>query len=191
MGDAAMVDMSIRGTPYEPAYTVTARVLHWLTAALVVVQAPLGIIIANVEMGAWADTLYNLHKSIGATLIPLVLIRLAWRLTHPPAPLPKDIPEMQRIVAESMHWSLYALLIVQGLLGWIATSAYPAPVPVFGLFELPAIWSENRALSDQLFKIHRFIGIALVVLIAGHAGAALQHHFIRKDRVLMRMITGG
>ena len=49
------------------AYTVTARVLHWLTAALVLVQIPLGVVIANVEMGAWADTLYNLHKSIGAT----------------------------------------------------------------------------------------------------------------------------
>ena len=185
-----MVGMSIQA-PYVPAYTVTARVLHWLTAALILVQIPLGVIITNVEMGTWADTLYNLHKSIGATLIPLVLIRLAYRLTHPPGPLPEDIPEMQRSIAEFMHWSLYALLIVQGLVGWIATSAYPAPVPVFGLFELPSIWSENRALSDQLYAVHRYIGIALAVLIAGHAGAALQHHFIRKDRVLMRMISGG
>jgi cytochrome b561 len=47
-----------------------------------------------------------------------------------------------------MHWTLYALLLLlPPLLGWIATSAYPAPVPVFGLFELPRIWSENRALS--------------------------------------------
>lgn len=185
-----MVDMSIQA-PYVPAYTVTARVLHWLTAALVLVQIPLGVIITNVEMGAWADTLYNLHKSIGATLIPLVLIRLAWRLTHPPGPLPQDIPASQRFVAELVHWCLYALLIVQGSLGWIATSAYPAPVPVFGLFELPSIWSEDRALSDRLFAWHRYIGIALAVLMAGHIGAALQHHFLRKDRVLMRMISGG
>ena len=189
-----MVDMSVHARADVPAYTVTARVLHWLMAVLILIQAPLGIIIANVEMGAWGgwgDTLYNLHKSIGATLIPLVLIRLIWRLTHPPLPLPEDIPASQRRIAELMHWTLYALLIIQGMIGWIATSAYPAPVPVFGLFELPAIWSENRALSDQLLQVHRYIGIALVILVAGHAGAALQHHFIRKDRVLMRMITGG
>jgi cytochrome b561 len=186
-----MVDASIHGGVPVPAYTVTARVLHWLTAVLVLVQAPLGIIIANVEMGGWADTLYNLHKSIGATLIPVVLIRLLYRLTHQPQPLPADIPPPQRFAAEFVHWCLYGLLLVQGLIGWIATSAYPAPVPVFGLFELPPIWSENRALSDQLFRLHRYIGIGLVVLVAGHIGAALQHHFIRRDRVLMRMVTGG
>jgi cytochrome b561 len=186
-----MVDVSIRAEPQAPAYTVTARVLHWLTAVLVLVQAPLGILIANVELGAWNDTLYNLHKSIGATLIPVVLIRIVYRFTHEPAPLPDDIPAAQRSLANFVHWSMYVLLVIQGFLGWIATSAYPAPVPVFGLFELPAIWSENRALSDQLLAVHRYIGIALVVLVMGHIGAALQHHFIRKDRVLMRMITGG
>jgi cytochrome b561 len=173
-----------------PAYTVTARVLHWLTAALVLMQIPLGLLIVNVKLGASHDFLYNLHKSFGAVLIPIVLFRLAYRLTHPPAPLPPDIPAAQRLAAETVHWCLYALLVAQGLIGWIATSAYPAPIPVFGLFELPHIWGEDHALSGKLYVIHRFIGIALAVLLVGHIGAALQHHFIRKDRVLMRMITG-
>jgi cytochrome b561 len=77
------------------------------------------------------------------------------------------------------------------MLGWIATSAYPAPIPVFGLFEMPHIWGENRALSDQLFVVHRFIGIALAFLLVGHVSAALFHHFVRRDRVLMRMVSGG
>jgi cytochrome b561 len=186
-----MVDIPVKtGTPM-PAYTVTARTLHWITAALVLVQIPLGLLVVNVELGAWKDPLYNLHKSIGATLIPIVLVRLFYRLTHPPAPLPQDIPAAQRFAAQFVHWSLYTLLIVQGLLGWVGTSAYPAPIPVFGLFELPPIWGENRALSDRLMALHRVIGITLGVLLVGHIGAALQHHFIRKDRVLMRMISGG
>src|SRR5215216_3382540 len=185
---AAMADVPVETGP--PAYSATARTLHWITAVLVVIQIPLGLMIVNVELGGWKDVLYNLHKSIGATLIPIVLFRLFYRLTHPPAPLPQDIPEMQRFAAHALHWILYALLVVQGLIGWIATSAYPAPVPVFGLFELPPIWREDRALSDQLYVVHRFIGITLGFLLVGHIGAALQHHFIRKDRVLMRMITG-
>jgi cytochrome b561 len=174
-----------------PAYTLTARALHWITAALVLAQIPLGLLIVNLKMGVWHDFLYNLHKSFGAVLIPIVLVRFPYRLTHPPAPLPLDIPPLQRFAAECVHWCLYALLIAQGLIGWIATSAYPAPIPVFGLFELPHIWGEDRALSDKLYVIHRFIGIALAAVLVGHVGAALQHHFIRKDRVLMRMITGG
>jgi cytochrome b561 len=183
-----MVDDSMAARPVAPAYSVTARTLHWITAALVVVQIPLGLLIANFKLG---DTLYNLHKSIGAVLIPIVLFRLAYRLTHPPAPLPQDIPEGQRLAAHGLHWTLYTLLVVQGLIGWIATSAYPAPIPVFGLFELPPIWGEDRALSDRLYMVHRFIGVALGFLAVGHIGAALFHHFVRKDRVLMRMITGG
>jgi cytochrome b561 len=171
-----------------PAYTVTARTLHWITAVLVLVQIPLGLLIANFKMG---DTLYNLHKSIGAVLIPIVLFRLAYRLTHAPAPLPPDVPEPQRLAAHGLHWTLYTLLVVQGLIGWIATSAYPAPIPVFGLFEMPPIWGEDRALSDRLFVVHRAIGVALGFLLVGHIGAALFHHFVRKDRVLMRMVTGG
>jgi cytochrome b561 len=185
-----MVDSRLQTQAATPAYTPTARVLHWLTAALVLVQIPLGVVIANAPMGSWADPLYNLHKSIGAILIPIVLVRLIYRLTHTPAPLPPDIPPLQRRAAETVHWSLYAMLVVQGFIGWIGTSAYPAPIPVFGLFEMPHIWREDRALSDQLFVVHRAIGIAMAFLLVGHIGAALQHHFVRRDRVLMRMVTG-
>ena len=173
-----------------PAYTVTARTLHWITAVLVLIQIPLGLLVVNFEF-AGKETLYNLHKSIGATLIPIIVFRLFYRLTHPPAPLPPDVPELQALAAHGLHWTLYTLLVVQGMLGWIATSAYPAPIPVFGLFEMPHIWGENRALSDQLFAVHRFIGIALAFLLVGHVGAALFHHFVQKDRVLMRMVSGG
>ena len=79
-----MADVPIEAAP---AYTVTARVLHWVTAALVLTQIPLGLAIANVKLGPWMDTLYNLHKSIGATLIPLVIIRLLYRFANPPPPL--------------------------------------------------------------------------------------------------------
>ena len=71
--------------------------------------------------------------------------------THPPLPLPDDIPAVQQHAAHATHWALYALLMVQPFVGWIATSAYRAPIMVFGLFELPPIWPQDRALSDQLF----------------------------------------
>jgi cytochrome b561 len=169
------------------AYTLPARVLHWLTALLVLAMIPLGLVIANIED---LPRLYDLHRSIGVLLLLIVLVRLAYRVTRPPLPLPTDIPLMQRLVAGFVHWTLYAVLIVQPILGWIATSAYPAPITVFWLFTLPPIWREDRALSDQLFAAHGALGIALAVVICAHVGGALFHHFIRKDRVLMRMLSG-
>ena len=173
-----------------PGYKPIARVLHWTIAALVLFMLPLGLVIANEWGGPAQQFLYNLHKSIGATLIPLVIIRLLYRLNNPPPPLPSDLPAIQQFAAHASHWSLYALILIQPIVGYIMTSAYPAPVPFFGLFNLPAIWPANRALSEQLSVVHLYIGIAIAVIAAVHISAALYHHFVRKDRVLMRMISG-
>jgi cytochrome b561 len=139
--------------------------------------------------GSAQDALYDLHRSIGVTIIPLVILRIIYRWAHPPLPL-SDIPAMQRLAAHATHWGLYVLLIMQPFTGWIATSAYRAPIIVFGWFELPPIWPENRAFSEQLFYIHTLLGIAIACLAAAHIGAALHHHFVRRDRVILRMITG-
>src|SRR3954471_5407396 len=172
------------------AYSVTARVLHWLVAALVLPMIALGIIIANEWGGPVQQPLYDLHKSIGALLLPLIIVRLVYRLVYPPLPLPADIPALQQFAAHATHWTLYGLLLVQPVVGMIATSAYPAPLPMFGLFELPHVWPENRPLSERLFALHRWMGIAIAAVAAIHIGAALQHHFVRRDRGLMRMLTG-
>ena len=173
-----------------PAYTITARIFHWVTASLVLFTLPLGLVIGNDWGGPLQDQLYDLHRSIGALIIPLILTRLVYRFTHPPAPLPDDIPAIQQFAANATHWALYALLIVQPFVGWIGTSAYRAPIVVFGLFELPPIWPEDRAFSDRVLFLHSLIGLAIARLLAAHIGAALQHHFVRKDRILWRMITG-
>jgi cytochrome b561 len=173
-----------------PAYTVTARALHWVTASLVLFNLPLGLVIANNWGGPLQDQLYDLHRSIGALIIPIILVRLVYRLGHPPAPLPDDIPAIQQLAANATHWALYALLIVQPFLGWIGTSAYPAQIVVFGLFALPPIWPEDRTFSDQVLFVHSLVGLSIAGLLAAHIGAALHHHFVRRDGILTRMISG-
>jgi cytochrome b561 len=173
-----------------PAYTVTARVLHWVTALVIAFMIPLGVMIGNDWGGGLQSWLYGLHESLGALLIPLILARLGHRLTNPPTPLPQDIPALHRFAAHVTHVGLYALLVAQPLVGWIAMSASGAPVTVLGLFALPPLAAENRVFSEQLFLLHGLIGLSIAGLLAAHIGAALYHHVIRKDRVLMRMITG-
>jgi cytochrome b561 len=172
----------------EPGYSSTARALHWVTAAIVIFMIPAGIYMANAAPGPTQDLLFHLHRSFGVVLLPIVVVRLTYRLAHPPPPLPKDIPAVQRRLAHAVHGALYALLIVQPIVGWIATSAYPAPIPIYGLFEMPRIWPEDRAFSERMFTVHAFIGGLLAVLIIMHVAAALYHHFVRRDAVLLRML---
>jgi cytochrome b561 len=175
----------------EPAYTPLARLLHWITSALVIVMLSMGFVMAELlKSGPLQDFLFALHESLGVVLLAIVYFRLAYRATHPPAPLPAEIPAFYRRAGHSVHWLLYALLAVQPIVGWIGTSAYRAPVHFFWLFELPPIWPENRAFSDLTFWVHTGIGIALALLICTHVGAGLFHHFIRRDVVLMRMVRG-
>jgi len=174
-----------------PAYTPVARALHWIVAVLVIGLIIVGFMIANMASGPLQDRLYNLHRSTGALVLLLAIIRLGYRLMHPPLPLPDDIPPFQKFVAEATHWGLYALLIVQPLVGWAATSAYRAQIIVYGLFELPPILPVNQPLSEQLFLVHKLLGFLMAAMILAHAGAALVHHFVKRDRVLMRMISGG
>jgi len=172
------------------AYSLTARALHWITAILVMTAIPIGIVMVNVSAGPLQDSLFDLHRSIGTVIIPVIIVRFGYRLTHPPLPLPYDIPAIQQFAAHATHWGLYGLLIVQPFLGWVATSAYGASILVFGLFALPPIWPKDQIFSERLFVVHQLIGLAIACLAAGHIGAAFYHQFIRNDRVLMRMITG-
>ena len=168
-------------------YSAPARILHWIIAAIVITMIPLGIAMSNAESGPAQDFMFKLHLSLGTTLLPLVALRIFWRLTHTPPPLPADIPAIQRLAASLTHFLLYVTLVIQPILGWIGTSAYRAPITVFGLFELPPIWPENRGFSDQIFFAHRNIGIFMAALICVHIGGALFHQFVRKDNLLARM----
>src|SRR5260370_42229111 len=103
--------LKIDDTP-SSAYSLTARALHWITAALVLTTIPLGVVIVNEWGGPLQDPLYDLHRSIGALLILVIMVRLGYRLTHPPLPLPDDIPPVQRLPPPPPHWAPYWLLVV-------------------------------------------------------------------------------
>jgi cytochrome b561 len=177
--------------PNTPAYTAVARTLHWITAALVLSTIPVAVTMAHiVDTGPLQDFLFHLHETIGTVLIPLIIIRLIYRLTHKPLPLPPEIPAIQRLGAETVHWLLYGLLVVQPIVGWIGTSAYGAPIRVFWAFDLPPIWRKDSDFSELVLEVHQWIGYLIVALLCAHIGAALFHHFVHKDRVLFRLVTG-
>jgi len=171
-------------------YNAPARALHWITVLAMVAQIVLGIWITTFEPKdeSFKFLLYNIHENIGFTLLTLTLYRLWYRRTHPPAPLPADLPAMMRFIAHANHAALYLALIGMPILGVLATSAWGFPFKWLGILPIPSPFGKNEALAPIFSQFH-FIGAWLfVIAILGHVGGALFHGFIRRDGVLQRMI---
>lgn len=175
-----------------PTYSKTARTLHWVTVALVVIQVPVGLSMAyrGNTLNIWdklTGALYNGHKVVGITILALVLWRLVHRFTRG---APADEPTLepwQKVAAHANHWGLYLLLLATPVAGYIGISLFPA-LDIFGLFKLPGLVAPDKAAAGTAFAVHMALVAALVLLIAMHVGAALFHYFVRKDNVLGRMI---
>ncbi|PTW62446.1 cytochrome b561 [Breoghania corrubedonensis] len=174
----------------DVAYGAAARTFHWITAALVLTMVPAGFVMLSAPSGAIQNFLFDYHRSCGVVLFVLTVARLAWRWKSPPAAIIEDIPLIQRIVARVVHFLLYALLLVQPIVGWIGTSAFGAKITVFWLFVLPPIVDKDKAVADTFLELHETLGLTMTALVAMHIAGALYHHFIRRDRTLMRMVAG-
>jgi cytochrome b561 len=172
------------------SYSSGAKLLHWLTALAIFCALPLGISMLRVEPGPLQNQLFDLHRSFGALILALAAVRLLWRLFVPPPPLVPGLPRWQELAAVGTHWALYVLIFAVPLVGWAGTSAFGAAITVFGLFQLPMILDKNKELAEVLLDVHVGLVITLSVLVVMHIGAALHHHFVRKDATLLRMLPG-
>lgn len=132
------------------------------------------------------DLVKALHFMLGITVLLLVVIRLGVRLSSPtPAivPAPRSI---EKILAKTMHVSLYAFMIFMPIAGWIILSAEGHGVPFFGL-ELPPLVDKNDALAEQVEDIHKLVGEIGYYLIGLHVLAGLFHHYVKRDNTLTRI----
>jgi cytochrome b561 len=154
----------------------------------VLTTAPVAIAMTRVSKGPTQDALYNFHKSLGVLILVLMILRLINRLAvGAPVPAP-EIEPWQKTLSAIVHTTLYVLLLAMPIVGHIANSAYGAPTPFFGLFNLPPFVGQNEALATQLFTLHRWVGYFLILIVLTHVSAALYHHFVRGDSVLRRML---
>jgi cytochrome b561 len=172
-------------------YTRTARLLHWLTVAMLLAIATLGLWLgwARPEDEALKLRLYMLHESLGFLVLPLTLGRLLWRWRHPPPPGGPPQPRLLQGLAGANHAALYGLLLVQPVLGMLATSVWGFPLSLFGLLPLPALIGADEQLAPGLTSLHGWVALLLGLLVLLHAGAALVWHgIIRRDGLLRRML---
>jgi len=182
-----------------PRYSTVAIVLHWLIAALIAVNLWLGLTMVG-QHGLAKFNNFQLHKSVGITILLLSLIRLAWRFLKPPPPA-VGIAGWQRTLSAAVHAAFYVLMIGMPLTGWLSVSASPTEIPtlLYRVGGFPGIpWphlpiapglplEQKQALEATANIIHRYASYSAYALIGLHVVGALKHQFFDAHPVLPRM----
>ncbi len=187
----------------ETGWGWPARVLHWVMALMILMMLAGGFYMSNIETDLIARfEAVQSHKSFGFTVFVLAILRILWRVSNKATPtLPDTMPGWQRMASHLSHLALYMLIVAMPLTGWLMASssplndpgAYPVQVRnmVFGLFEMPDPFpSGSESLSSALYTVHAGLAALLAAIMLIHLAAALKHHFIDRDRILMRMVRG-
>jgi cytochrome b561 len=182
------------------SYRGLQKLIHWLVAALAITTIPIGMIIVGYRQemvkavdGALGEggfnMIYDLHKSIGVTILALMIVRVALRALWGAPPYARPLSTFERIGSRIVHGTLYVLLLVTPVVGWLGVSTYTAPVPWFWLFDVRLPVEKDRALSDFLLQdVHRWLGLLVLLLVLAHVAAAFKHLLVNRDGVFWRMI---
>jgi len=171
-------------------YTSVAIALHWAMAALLAFMIWLGW---NMDDN---EARYQLHKSIGITVLFLALARLAWRYANPPPPLPDNMAKIEKTASHAVHVAFYVLMIGIPIMGWLLVSVSPFQVStvLYGMVSWPHLPFPDSWKSKDLFEVVETIhgkGAWLVIGLLGlHVAGAVKHEIGAEDGVLKRMLPG-
>lgn len=162
--------------------------IHWLTLMLLIAVYTLIELRELYPKGSDPrEAMKTWHSMLGLAILGLVFMRLVLRGLYEAPPIEPLLPAWQNLLAEVMHVTLYAFLIVMPMLGWLMLSAKGKAIPFFGL-ELPPLIPPDKALGKSIESVHATLGIIGYYLIALHALAGLFHHYVMHDNTLRRML---
>lgn len=180
-------------------YDAVAIILHWTMAAGVLALIAIGLTMTHASLAPGRlFSLYQLHKSIGITILLAALLRLGWRLLHQPPELPESMPPAEKSAAAGVHWLIYVMLLALPLSGWALVSASPMGIPtiLYGVVPWPHLpllgdLTDKAGAERTIVLVHAWGAYAFAVIVLAHAGAALRHRYVLHDDVLARMLPWG
>lgn len=170
-------------------YSNVAVTLHWLIVVLLLTQVWLGFTFHDMPQGPERGQFFTWHKTVGATILVLTLIRLSYRLMNPPPAYPAEMPAWRRAAAVWSHRLIYFLMIALPLTGLIAVSGRTEgwSTPLIGGIPLPVVPGVGEATGDLSGDVHMLLVWTIIALLALHVGAALYEQFFARVGVAYRM----
>ena len=166
-------------------FTVFSKLLHWSMAAMVIAQLLLGV--TMVASLSYYPLLLAIHRPLGIAILVLAVVRLVNRLTHRPPPFLATMSRLERKIATWSEYLLYALLLLQPLVGWAMLSAARYPIILYGPLHLPGIGPHNITLYAVLRISHSILAFLLFLTFTAHMSAVLFHTLVLRDRLIDRM----
>jgi cytochrome b561 len=173
-------------------YSLMMRLIHWLTAMLIIILLILGFWMTDRSAAdLWdelTNTLYSWHKLIGFLVLLITGLRIITKLNSKRPPYPSSLSLGQIRLAQAVQSALYLLLVLIPLFGWAGVTAFPALITVGG-YHLPGMPGvpQDQALAKQLFQIHYYLILALIAIALVHIAAGLSHLWLKKDGVFQRI----
>lgn len=172
-------------------YDLTARLLHWLIAGLLIFLFGLGWYTTDLD---YYDPGYrwtsDLHKALGLMMGVLIGVRIAWRLRHaPPAPL-ESHAAWERGLAQWVHVTLYGVMAALPVTGYLMATAAGHGIDMFGLGEIPTLFPPGKGREESMGRAHEILAYGGGLVVLAHLGGLLKHHFIDRDATLGRMLFG-
>ena len=171
----------------RPSFDTVTITVHWISLLLVLAMIGTGLLYGRIETRPGAPALLWAHRSLGAILWAITVVRLAWRLTQARIPgFPISMTRLQRLAARASEYGLYALLLTQPVTGLAQTLSRGAPFELLA-WTVPSVVSKHFGYVVLFYAVHKVGAWCLIGLVSLHASAALFHHFIRRDDVLETM----
>lgn len=184
--------MLFRNTPSR--WGAVSKALHWSIALLIIGTS---IFVLHINDSTWwfkssapvFVKYIHWHKTFGLLALLLIVLRVGWRRSQP-VPETAPLTAWEKLWSHRVHIALYMLMVAVPVTGWLSSSFFGSHTDVFGWFIIPPIVPESRTLLPAAYWSHFGLAWALIVLVVAHAGAALYHHFVRRDAVLRAMLPG-
>ncbi|MGY6548130.1 MAG: cytochrome b [Roseinatronobacter sp.] len=165
-------------------YAQLTRLLHWVAAVMVIATIPVGVIMLQEGLArSTQNLLFILHKNGGVLIFLLVVFRIVWRLVTPAPALPPATPDWQVRAAKAVQVTLYVLLLIMAISGYVRVRAGGFPVEMLDALGIPPMIPRNETLAQTAQSIHATARFPLAALILLHVAAAVKH-MIARDGVV-------
>ncbi|HEY0634803.1 MAG TPA: cytochrome b [Gammaproteobacteria bacterium] len=175
-------------------YGAFSKLMHWLMALLIVILLAVGFYIAGFDKENLAPSqiqMIGMHKAFGALAMLLLVVRLGWLRLSPAPQLPAVFTPKEKRLVSGVKGMLYLLMFLAPLSGYVMSTASGRPTSFFGLFNLPMLIGENKALAGFAHEAHEILAFLMIAFIVVHMAGAIKHRL--KDRngpsdILARML---